>query len=98
MNSQRTARNRTGYTATGHANIGTCFRHTVINGHLRVASDEFCADEKVTSVGLLQRAVAWLGDLRVTVARVLSDNGPPATAPMPSDRGPTAESDNSSAP
>lgn len=75
-NSQATARNRTGYTSTRHANIGTAFLHTVIDDHSRVAYVEICADEKAqTAIGVLERAVAWFSDRGVNVERVLSDNG-----------------------
>ena len=44
--------------------------------HSRVAYAEICADEKAdTAVGVLRRAVVWLGERGVIVARVLSDNG-----------------------
>ena len=75
-NSQTTARDRTGYTSTRHAKIGTAFLHTVIDDHSRIAYVEICADEKaITAVGVLKRAVAWFAEQGVTVERVLSDNG-----------------------
>lgn len=75
-NKQLTARTRTGYTDTRHANIGTAYLHTVIDDHSRVAYVEICADEKtITAVGVLQRAVAWFSERGVSVERVLSDNG-----------------------
>jgi transposase InsO family protein len=56
--------------------LGTCYVHTVIDDHSRVAYAEICADEKaVTAIGVLQRAVVWFADRGVTVERVLSDNG-----------------------
>jgi transposase InsO family protein len=56
--------------------LGTCFLHTVIDDHSRVAYAEICADEKAgTAIGVLQRAVAWFADHHVRVERVLSDNG-----------------------
>jgi transposase InsO family protein len=75
-NSQATARTRTGYTTTRHANIGTAFLHTVIDDYSRIAYVEICSDEKSeTAIGVLQRAVAWFAEHGVTVERVLSDNG-----------------------
>ena len=75
-NSTATARNRTGYTATRHPNIGTAFLHTVIDDHSRVAYVEICADEKAqTAVAVLHRAVTWFAERGVIVERVLSDNG-----------------------
>jgi transposase InsO family protein len=63
--------------STTHAPLlGTCFVHTVIDDHSRVAYAETCTDEKAaTAIGVLQRAVAWFADRGVTVERVLSDNG-----------------------
>ena len=56
--------------------LGTCFVHTVIDDHSRVAYAEICTDEKATTaIGVLQRAVVWFADRGVTVERVLSDNG-----------------------
>jgi transposase InsO family protein len=58
--------------------LGTCFLHTVIDDHSRVAYAEICADEKATTaVAVLRRATAWFTDHGVTVERVLSDNGSP---------------------
>jgi transposase InsO family protein len=75
-NKSVTARERTGYTATRHPNIGISFLHTVVDDHSRVAYLEICADEQAaTAVGVLQRAAAWFADQGVTVERVLSDNG-----------------------
>ena len=56
--------------------IGTCFVHTVIDDHSRVAYAEIHDDEKAaTAAGVLTRAVAWFADRGVIVERVLSDNG-----------------------
>ena len=56
--------------------IGTCFLHTVIDDHSRVAYVEAREDEtKETAAEVLRNAVAWFADRGVTVARVLSDNG-----------------------
>ena len=56
--------------------IGTCYLHTVIDDHSRVAYVEARDDEtKETSVAVLRNAVAWFADRGVTVHRVLSDNG-----------------------
>ena len=56
--------------------IGTCFLHTVIDDHSRVAYVEARDDEtKETATEVLRNAVAWFADRGVTVQRVLSDNG-----------------------
>jgi transposase InsO family protein len=56
--------------------VGTCYVHTVIDDHSRVAYAEICADEKaVTAIGVLRRATAWFAERGVAVERVLSDNG-----------------------
>ncbi len=56
--------------------IGTCFLHTVIDDHSRVAYVEAREDEtKETATDVLRNAVAWFADRGVTVHRVLSDNG-----------------------
>jgi transposase InsO family protein len=61
-----------------NAKIGTCYVHTVIDDHSRVAYAEVHDDElAVTAVGVLYRAVAWFNERGVTVERVLSDNGSP---------------------
>ncbi|MEZ0580154.1 IS481 family transposase [Nocardioides sp. MH1] len=76
---RQATRNRTGLTtADRHPRIGTCFVHTVIDDHSRVAYAECHDDETaVTAVGVLYRAVAWFAERGVTVERVLSDNGSP---------------------
>src|SRR3954447_13735575 len=56
--------------------IGTCFLHTVIDDHSRVAYVEAHDDEtKQTATAVLRNAVAWFAARGVTVHRVLSDNG-----------------------
>jgi transposase InsO family protein len=56
--------------------IGTCYLHTVIDDHSRVAYVEPHDDEtKETAAAVLRNAVAWFADRGVTVRRVLSDNG-----------------------
>ncbi len=56
--------------------IGTCYLHTVIDDHSRVAYVEAHDDEtKETATSVLRNAVAWFEDRGVTVQRVLSDNG-----------------------
>lgn len=56
--------------------LGTCYLHTVIDDHSRVAYAEICSDETAaTAIGVLQRATAWFQARGVTVERVLSDNG-----------------------
>ena len=56
--------------------IGTCYLHTVIDDHSRVAYVEAHDDEtKETAAAVLRNAVAWFAERGVTVQRVLTDNG-----------------------
>jgi transposase InsO family protein len=56
--------------------IGTCFLHTVIDDHSRVAYVEARNDEtRETAADVLRNAVAWFAERGVTVQRVLTDNG-----------------------
>jgi transposase InsO family protein len=56
--------------------VGTCYLHTVIDDHSRVAYVEAHDDEtKETAAAVLRNAVAWFAERGVTVQRVLSDNG-----------------------
>ncbi|WP_226366137.1 IS481 family transposase [Pseudonocardia sp. ICBG162] len=56
--------------------LGTCYLHTVIDDHSRVAYVEAHEDEtKQTAAAVLRNAVAWFACRGVTVKRVLSDNG-----------------------
>ena len=56
--------------------VGTCFLHTVIDDHSRVAYIEAHEDEtKETATAVLRNAVAWFAERGITVQRVLSDNG-----------------------
>ncbi len=60
----------------GNPTIGTCYLHTVIDDHSRVAYVEARDDEtKETATDVLKHAVAWFADRGVIVHRVLSDNG-----------------------
>jgi transposase InsO family protein len=69
----RTAGPRSVY---GHPLIGTCYLHTVIDDHSRVAYVEAHYDEtKETATQVLKNAVAWFAERGVSVRRVLSDNG-----------------------
>jgi transposase InsO family protein len=72
-------RNRTGASNAHHQpKVGTCFVHTVIDDHTRIAYAECHDDETAaTAVAVLHRAVAWFADRGVVVERVLSDNGSP---------------------
>ena len=55
--------------------LGWDYVHVAIDDHTRLAYAEVLADERVaTCAGFLTRAVAWLADHSVTVARVLTDN------------------------
>lgn len=57
--------------------IGTCYLHTVIDDHSRVAYVEAHDDETAaTAAAVLRNAVAWFAERGVTTHRVLSDNGP----------------------
>ncbi|MEU6702122.1 IS481 family transposase, partial [Pseudonocardia sp. NPDC046786] len=56
--------------------VGTCFLHTVIDDHSRVAYVEAHDDEtKETATAVLRNAVAWFARRGVIVRRVISDNG-----------------------
>jgi transposase InsO family protein len=56
--------------------IGTCFLHTVIDDHSRVAYVEAHDDETAaTASAVLRRASAWFAERGVTVTKVISDNG-----------------------
>ena len=56
--------------------IGTCYLHTVIDDHSRVAYVEAHDDEtSQTAAQVLRNAVAWFTDRGFTVQRVLTDNG-----------------------
>ena len=56
--------------------IGTCYLHTVIDDHSRVAYVEARDNEtKDTAVKVLGNAVAWFAEHGVTVERVLTANG-----------------------
>ncbi|TNC23464.1 transposase family protein, partial [Mumia zhuanghuii] len=56
--------------------IGTCYLHTVIDDHSRLAYVEARDDEtKQTGSEVLRNAVAWFAERGVVVKRVLSDNG-----------------------
>ena len=59
-----------------HPLVGTCYLHTVIDDHSRVAYVEAHDDEtKETAAAVLRNAVAWFATRGVRVQRVLSDNG-----------------------
>ena len=59
-----------------HPLIGTCYLHTVIDDHSRVAYVEARNDEtKESATEVLRNAVAWFAERGVTVQRVLTDNG-----------------------
>jgi transposase InsO family protein len=69
---------RTGQPRTSARNpvIGTCYLHTVLDDHSRVAYVEAHDDEtKETATQVLRNAVAWFAERGVNVTRVLSDNG-----------------------
>jgi transposase InsO family protein len=56
--------------------VGTCYLHTVIDDHSRVAYVEAHDDETAaTATAVLRNAVAWFAERGVTTSRVLSDNG-----------------------
>lgn len=59
-------------------NAGTQAVHVAVDDFSRLAYVEVLADEKAeTTVGFLDRAVAWFGERDVQVKEVLSDNGSP---------------------
>ena len=69
---------RTGAPRSKHHNpvLGTCYLHTVIDDHSRVAYVEAHDDEtKETAAAVLRNAVAWFAERDVVVQRVLTDNG-----------------------
>ncbi len=70
-------RNRTGISnAYRNPKVGTCFVHTVIDDHTRLAYAECHDDETATTAAaVLTRAVAWFAIRGVSVERVLTDNG-----------------------
>jgi transposase InsO family protein len=70
-------RNRTGVSnAYNNPKVGTCFVHTVIDDHTRLAYAECHDDETAaTAAAVLARAVAWFAVRGVVVERVLTDNG-----------------------
>ncbi|MBC3190968.1 IS481 family transposase [Pseudonocardia sp. C8] len=56
--------------------MGTCFVHTVLDDHSRLAYAEIHDDETAaTAIEVLAHAVAWFAARGVTVRRVHSDNG-----------------------
>jgi transposase InsO family protein len=56
--------------------MGTCFLHTVIDDHSRIAYVEERNDEtRETACEVLRNAAAWFAERGVTVQRVLTDNG-----------------------
>lgn len=56
--------------------LGTCYLHTVIDDHSRVAYVEARDDEtKETATEVLRNAVTWFAERGVTVQRMLTDNG-----------------------
>jgi transposase InsO family protein len=56
--------------------IGWEFLHVAIDDHSRLAYAELLADEQgTTAAGFLARAVAWFAAHRITIERVLTDNG-----------------------
>jgi transposase InsO family protein len=56
--------------------LGTCYLHTALDDHSRVAYVEARDDETAqTATEVLRNAVAWFADRGVTIRRVLSDNG-----------------------
>ena len=69
---------RTGAPKSKHRQplIGTCYLHTVIDDHSRVAYVEARDDEtKETATEVLRNAVRWFAERGVVVQRVLTDNG-----------------------
>jgi transposase InsO family protein len=60
----------------GQPLMGTCYLHTVIDDHSRVAYVEAHDDEtKETAAAVLRNATAWFAERGVAIQRVLSDNG-----------------------
>ncbi|MBA2424066.1 MAG: IS481 family transposase [Actinobacteria bacterium] len=62
-------------TAASMAPVGYDYVHAVVDDHSRLAYCEIHADERAaTSVGFLERALAFFAELGVTVKRVMTDN------------------------
>lgn len=62
-------------TPQGRPRIGTCYVHTVIDDHTRLAYAEIRDNETAdTAVEVLRHAVAWFAARGITVEKVLSDN------------------------
>lgn len=67
-------------TRTGNRNRGVGWEavHVAVDDTTRLAYVEILPDERgVTSVGFLQRAIAWFATHGITVQRVMTDNGAP---------------------
>ena len=63
-------------TVNRHHGIGWEALHVCIDDASRLAYSEILPDEKKESaIGFLDRALAWLADQRISVERVMTDNG-----------------------
>jgi len=61
-----------------HARLGWTWIHVAVDDHSRLAFVEELPDEgPETTVGFLQRALAFYGTYGITVRRVMTDNGNP---------------------
>jgi transposase InsO family protein len=76
---RRLQRNRSKTNAAGQRErqVGWEFVHVCVDDATRLAYAEVLGDEKaITAVGFLQRAIAFYARHGITVARVMTDNGP----------------------
>jgi transposase InsO family protein len=63
--------------ATAHVGVGWESVHVAVDDYSRVAYVEILEDEQqATTVGFLERTVAWFADRGITIGEVLTDNGP----------------------
>ena len=64
--------------------IGYAYLHTALDDHSRLAYTEILPDDrKDTDASLWHRANTWFTIHSITVRRVVTDNGAPATAHAP---------------
>jgi transposase InsO family protein len=73
----RATAHRTGHRSQNYRPvIGTCYVHTALDDHSRVAYAEIHDDETATTAAaVLRRTVAWFAERGITIQRVLSDGG-----------------------
>jgi transposase InsO family protein/transposase-like protein len=73
----RGQRNRAGWARRGTGRCGYAYVHSAVDDHSRLAYSEVHDDETAaTAVGFWARAIAFYAAHGITIARVMSDNGP----------------------